>query len=285
MIVVKKVSEAKEIVAGWKAENSRSLGFVPTMGYLHEGHLELMRRARKENEKVAVSIFVNPTQFGPNEDFESYPRDIERDLKLAEEAGADLVFTPEPDEMYGHAPYVTLKAAARTDVLCGKSRPGHFDGVVTVLTKLFHIIQPDRAYFGQKDAQQVAVIRGLVDEFFFPLDIVPVNTVREEDGLAKSSRNVFLTEAERKEAPKIYESLQAGYTFAKEANRSAEDIQNHILSLLREIKGAEMDYIEVLQYPELIPVTENSREIIAAAAVKFSGARLIDNLIWKVNDK
>ncbi|MBS2969380.1 pantoate--beta-alanine ligase [Metabacillus sp. KIGAM252] len=285
MIIINKVHEAKEIVSAWKAEASGSLGFVPTMGYLHEGHLELIKKARADNAKVAVSIFVNPTQFGPNEDFETYPRDLERDLQLARMAGADLVFAPDPSEMYGHAPFVTMTAAARTNVLCGRSRPGHFDGVVTVLTKLFHIMQPDKAYFGKKDAQQVAVIKGLVDEFFFPLEIIPVDTVREEDGLAKSSRNVFLTADERMEAPKIYKSLKAGRLFSEKEKPGAEEIRSYILASLQDIKGAEVDYVEVLQYPELIPVTDQSSEIIAAAAVKFSGARLIDNLIWTRSEK
>ncbi|MTH52140.1 pantoate--beta-alanine ligase [Bacillus mangrovi] len=281
MKTVNTISEARDEIAGWK-EAGHSVGFVPTMGFLHEGHLELIRHAASENRRTAVSIFVNPTQFGPNEDFESYPRDLERDLELAKEAGADLVFAPAASEMYRGTPAVTMKAAARTDVLCGESRPGHFDGVVTVLTKLFHILQPDRAYFGKKDAQQVAVVKGLTDEFFFPLEIVPVETVRESDGLAKSSRNVFLTEDERMQAPKIYKALQAGQRNYEDGFH-AESAKTEILRHLAEIEGGETDYAEILQYPELVPVTEQSREIIAAAAVKFSGARLIDNIIWTVN--
>ncbi|MGD6815789.1 pantoate--beta-alanine ligase [Metabacillus sp. 84] len=285
MNVVSKVSEARKEIAAWKEFHQLSIGFVPTMGFLHEGHLELIKKARTENDKVVVSIFVNPAQFGPNEDYESYPRNLDRDLKLAQEAGADLVFTPDASEMYGPVPAVSLKASARTDVLCGKSRPGHFDGVVTVLTKLFNIIQPARAYFGKKDAQQAAVVKGLVDDLFFPIEIVPVETVREKDGLAKSSRNVYLTDTERQEAPKIYKSLLAGKNLFMEEKLSAEETKEYILSLLNEIQGAEVDYMEVLPYPELIPAAGQSKQMIAAAAVKFSGARLIDNIIWNLEEK
>jgi pantoate--beta-alanine ligase len=176
------------------------------MGFLHEGHLTLIKKAKEQNDTVILSIFVNPTQFGPNEDFEKYPRDEQRDLTLAAKEGVDVVFLPSVDEMYPTFPTTKLTAIDRTNVLCGKSRPGHFDGVVTVLSKLFHITMPDRAYFGLKDAQQVAVTKGLIEDYFFSIEIIGVETVREEDGLAKSSRNVYLTEKEREQAPHLYET-------------------------------------------------------------------------------
>ncbi|MCD7033394.1 pantoate--beta-alanine ligase [Metabacillus sp. GX 13764] len=281
MIKAEKIAELTAAIRKWK-EEGKSIGFVPTMGFLHEGHLSLIKKAKSENDAVVVSIFVNPLQFGPNEDFEAYPRSMERDLAVSEDAGADLVFAPDAGEMYKGKPAAAITVTNRVDVLCGKSRPGHFDGVAAVLTKLFHLTQPDRAYFGMKDAQQVAVVKGLVDEFYFPLEIVPVETVRESDGLAKSSRNVYLTEQERAEAPHLQKALQKAAEMAEAGEWDAAKLENQIKDYLNTHTTAEIDYAEVLSYPELAPPAEESKEIILAAAIKFSKARLIDNITLKL---
>ncbi|MFJ8067509.1 pantoate--beta-alanine ligase [Peribacillus sp. NPDC096447] len=258
--------------------NNKSIGYVATMGFLHEGHATLLEKARKENDIVVLSIFVNPTQFGPNEDFETYPRDLERDEKVAANGGVDYLFYPTVHEMYGEEPSVKVVVQSRTDVLCGRQRPGHFDGVATVLTKFFNIILPDRAYFGKKDAQQVAVIDGLIKDFNFPIQLIAVDTVREEDGLAKSSRNVNLSDQERLEAKELYQSLMK----AKEAVESGERNAANVTALVSEHIGAHtsgvVDYIEVYQYPELKPLESLAGNIIIAMAVKFKHARLIDNI-------
>ncbi|CAH0185075.1 Pantothenate synthetase [Peribacillus sp. Bi96] len=262
--------------------NQKSIGYVATMGFLHEGHATLLEKARKENDIVALSIFVNPLQFGPNEDFETYPRDMERDENIASYAGVDYLFYPTVQEMYGEEPSVKVVVQSRTDCLCGRQRPGHFDGVATVLTKFFNIILPDRAYFGKKDAQQVAVIDGLIQDFNFPIQLVAVDTVREEDGLAKSSRNVYLSDQERKEAKELYQSLLK----AKEAVESGERNPTTVTAMVREHIGAHtngvIDYIEVYQYPELKPLETLFGNIIIAMAVKFKHARLIDNITLNI---
>ncbi|MFJ5747246.1 pantoate--beta-alanine ligase [Peribacillus frigoritolerans] len=258
--------------------NRKSIGYVATMGFLHEGHATLLEKARKENDIVVLSIFVNPMQFGPNEDFETYPRDLERDENVAANGGVDYIFYPTVHEMYGEEPSVKVVVQSRTDVLCGRQRPGHFDGVATVLTKFFNIILPDRAYFGKKDAQQVAVIDGLIKDFNFPIQLVAVDTVREEDGLAKSSRNVNLSDQERMEAKELYQSLLK----AKEAVESGERNAATVTALISEHITAQtsgvIDYIEVYQYPELKPLESLAGNIIIAMAVKFKHARLIDNI-------
>ncbi|MFY0781963.1 pantoate--beta-alanine ligase [Peribacillus simplex] len=262
--------------------NHKSIGYVATMGFLHEGHATLMEKARKENDIVVLSIFVNPLQFGPNEDFETYPRDLERDENVAANAGVDYLFYPTVHEMYGEEPSVKVVVQSRTDCLCGRQRPGHFDGVATVLTKFFNIILPDRAYFGKKDAQQVAVIDGLIKDFNFPIQLVAVDTVREVDGLAKSSRNVNLSDQERMEAKELYQSLLK----AKDAVISGERNTATVTALVSEHIGAHtngvIDYIEIYQYPELKPIEMLSGNVIIAIAVKFKHARLIDNITLNV---
>ncbi|MEH7117898.1 pantoate--beta-alanine ligase [Neobacillus vireti] len=257
----------------------QSIGFVPTMGFLHEGHLTLISKARKENDIVVLSIFVNPLQFGPKEDFSTYPRDFDRDCALAEGEKVDYLFYPSVDEMYPQGPSVKVVVQERTDVLCGKSRPGHFDGVATVITKLFHIISPEKAYFGKKDAQQVAVIEGLITDFNFPIQLIPVDIVREEDGLAKSSRNVNLSPEERKQAPVIYRSLEN----AKRAINDGENNPVVLTSLIKEMitgeSNGQIDYVEILSYPQLRPLEKIDGSFIIAIAVKFSKVRLIDNII------
>ena len=255
-----------------------TIGYVPTMGFLHEGHLSLINKARADNEIVILSIFVNPLQFGPNEDFDRYPRDIERDEKLAKENGVDYLFYPSRDEMYDGEASIQVKVVNRVDVLCGKQRFGHFDGVATVLIKLFNIIQPKRAYFGMKDAQQVAVVDSVIHDFNFPIELIPVETIREEDGLAKSSRNIYLNETERQEAPVLYESL----LLAKSTIVSGIDNVNFIERLIEERitnhTSGEIDYISILSYPKLKTIQTISGKVIIALAVKFTNARLIDNI-------
>ncbi|MBW3113292.1 MULTISPECIES: pantoate--beta-alanine ligase [Bacillaceae] len=262
-----------------------TIGFVPTMGFLHEGHLTLAKEARVNNEIVVMSIFVNPLQFGPNEDFDRYPRDVDRDTELARKAGVDILFIPEAADVYRGKQSVTMSVKERVDVLCGRKREGHFDGVVTVLTKLFHLVQPTRAYFGQKDAQQVAVVEGLVSEYFFPVEIVRVPTVREEDGLAKSSRNVYLSPKERVEAPFLYRSLKAARKSIEDGERNPSVITKKISDDIQGRTSGTIDYVEVYSYPELEELERLEGDIIIALAVQFQQARLIDNIIISVDSE
>lgn len=280
---MKTITTIEEMQATAQAlKKKNTLGYVPTMGYLHEGHIQLIREARKANDIVVVSIFVNPLQFGPNEDFDSYPRDFERDRRICIEEGVDYIFYPSVEEMYPSPLSVKVLVQERTNVLCGESRPGHFDGVATVLTKLFHIIAPERVYMGMKDAQQVAVVSGLISDFHFPIELIPVATVREEDGLAKSSRNVHLSPEEREQAPILYQSLLQ----AKELTEAGETNPNAIISRMRNLietkTSGTIDYIEIYSFPELRPIEKLEGKIIVALAVKFSKARLIDNLVLTV---
>ena len=280
MIVVETKQDLKNKLESYQSH--QTIGFVPTMGFLHEGHVKLIEEARKANDIVVLSIFVNPLQFGPNEDFESYPRDAERDEAIAKQAGVDVLFRPQVDEMYPEKPSYTVSVRNRVNVLCGKSRNGHFDGVATVLTKLFHLVQPNRAYFGMKDAQQVAVIDGLIKEFHFPIDLVPVSTVREEDGLAKSSRNVYLNEEERSQAPILFKSLKIAEENIINGERNKQAIIEKVSSLIKTETSGIIDYIEILSYPELKELEIISGKIIIALAVKFTNARLIDNLTIEI---
>lgn len=274
---------AKEIQAA--KQSQKTIGLVPTMGYLHEGHLTLAQTARAENDVVVMSIFVNPTQFGPNEDFESYPRDLPRDTALAESVGVDIVFAPNVEEMYPPQDGgIRLHAGEQATILCGASRPGHFDGVLQVVSKLFHLTMPNRAYFGQKDAQQVAIIATMVRDFNFPLEIRVVPIVREEDGLAKSSRNVYLSGSERQEAPAINEALQlARDSFL--ANGDADSALAKAKAHIQARTHGRIDYIELLAYPpDLTPVTATTQQVLLAAAVYIGKTRLIDNCIFTVKE-
>ncbi|MGG3122571.1 pantoate--beta-alanine ligase [Priestia megaterium] len=281
---MKVITTIKDMQQEMKKEKQlgRSIGFVPTMGYLHEGHATLLGAARTENEVVALSIFVNPTQFGPNEDFDTYPRDFERDERVAKEANVDYLFYPLAEEMYKPSRSVAITVTDRVDVLCGQKRPGHFDGVATVLTKLFHIVTPDRAYFGKKDAQQVAVVDGLIEDFNFPVELRAVDTVREADGLAKSSRNVYLTDKEREEAPVLFKSLQSALQLLESGEKHVEIIKQAIRKEIEQYTSGKVDYIEVYTYPELKTIKQAAGKIIIALAVQFSKARLIDNVIVDV---
>ncbi|MDN4522841.1 pantoate--beta-alanine ligase [Fictibacillus fluitans] len=262
----------------------KSLGFVPTMGYLHDGHAALMQQAIRENDIVVVSSFVNPLQFGPNEDFERYPRDFARDEKVANDNGVDVVFYPEVREMYPDQPSVVLHVTKRVNALCGKTREGHFDGVATVLSKLFHLVSPTRAYFGMKDAQQVAVVQGLIKDLNFQVELVACPTVREEDGLAKSSRNVYLSPQERKEAPVLYRSLKvAAELLEKEKNITL--VKEKMVEYVETETSGSVDYFEILSYPELEEVPFSGQTMIIALAVQFENARLIDNLLFTHNER
>lgn len=259
---------------------NKMIGFVPTMGYFHEGHLSLMSQAKEENDILIVSVFVNPLQFGPNEDFDTYPRDEERDIRLAKEQGVDVLFMPHVTEMYPTELSITMQVGERANALCGRSRPGHFDGVVTVLSKLFNLIQPNKVYVGMKDAQQVAVIDGLINDYNFPIKLIGLPTVREQSGLAKSSRNVNLSDEERIEAIWIQKALRVGQQLVSDGEvRSSEIIKAVEQLILKETNG-KIDYIELLSYPTLKPVTMIKQNVILATAVKFNKVRLIDNIIF-----
>ncbi|WP_458117443.1 pantoate--beta-alanine ligase [Bacillus sp. PK6-026] len=277
MIQIHTAKDIQNATKNYRKEG-KTIGFVPTMGFLHEGHMSLVEKARKDNDIVVMSIFVNPMQFGPGEDYEAYPRDIERDRQLAADGGVDILFTPEPEEMYGQESTVTASVKKRTDVLCGRSREGHFDGVATVLTKLFNLTFPTRVYFGMKDAQQVAVVDGLINDFFMDIELIPVETKREEDGLAKSSRNVNLRAEERQEAPALFQALQRGAELIRDGERDAEAVKREVRSILEKTSGV-IDYADIYSYPDLEIREPLTGKVIIAVAVQFSKARLIDNII------
>ncbi|MBC1546803.1 pantoate--beta-alanine ligase [Listeria sp. FSL L7-1435] len=282
MLIIRNKQELKEAILKQKQAN-KTIGFVPTMGFLHEGHMTLVSHARKENDFVVMSVFVNPTQFGPNEDFDAYPRDEAHDAELAEQGGVDILFIPTVEEIYPTELATKLHVVKRVSVLDGADREGHFDGVVTVLTKLFHLVNPDNAYFGQKDAQQVAVVSGLVEDYFFPVNLRIIATVREADGLAKSSRNVYLTETERQEAPVIHAALQMGRALIESGETDEQKIVQVMTNKINEQTSHEkIAYLALYAYPEFTPVTDWSKGIIIAAAVKYSKARLIDNELINV---
>ncbi|MFC0470257.1 pantoate--beta-alanine ligase [Halalkalibacter kiskunsagensis] len=280
MKIIETIEEVRQEIT--KARTAgQSVGFVPTMGYLHEGHVSLIKSARKKHDIVIVSIFVNPLQFGPNEDLDRYPRDLKRDEQLAKEEGTDLIFYPSVTEMYPEKMPMTIHVTKGVDVLCGASRPGHFDGVATVVMKLLQIIQPDEAFFGQKDAQQLAVIINMVEAFNIPVIITACPTIREEDGLAKSSRNVYLTEEERLEAPLLYETLTYGADLIQSGERARTKILKILTERLQEGSG-KLDYIDVLRYPSLETTEEIQGKAILAVAYYYKNARLIDNYIVEV---
>lgn len=279
---MKIVSTIKELTAHITTVKKavKTIGLVPTMGYLHEGHMALATAARRENDIVVMSLFVNPAQFGPNEDYESYPRDLNRDSKIAEEVGVDFLFAPSVSEMYPTSGGIQILAGPQANILCGATRPGHFDGVLKIVTKLFHITQPTKAYFGQKDAQQLALIETLARDYNFPLEIRSVPIVREEDGLAKSSRNVFLTEQQRKEAVVIHQALilAKNHYFESENNIEATNFaKEHIIAN----SNGQIDYLQMLSYPDLTEVAEQTEKVLIAAAVYFGKTRLIDNIIFQ----
>jgi len=273
------VCESIQALRQARSQCEGTLGFVPTMGYLHEGHLELVRRAAAENDHVAVSIFVNPTQFGPNEDFNAYPRSLERDLALLSAFRRLIVFTPSVQEMYptGFQTYVNVEVISQG--LEGERRPGHFRGVATVVAKLFNIVQPHRAYFGQKDAQQLAVIRQMVHDLAFPVEIIGVPTVRAADGLALSSRNSYLTPQERAAAPVLYRALSTARARYEAGERDAEALRRVMQDVLAAEPLAQVDYISVAD-AETLRECEGAitGAVLLSMAVRIGRARLIDNI-------
>lgn len=290
MEVVQHVATLREELAKLRAQKSEAIhvGFVPTMGYLHEGHMSLIEKAKAQCDVVVLSIYVNPLQFGPTEDLATYPRDLQRDLDIAKQLGVDVVFAPSDEEMYPRPIKSRVIVSGVSDVLCGASRPGHFDGVATVVMKLLQIVQPDRVYFGMKDAQQIAVIQQVVHDLNVNVDVIACETMREDDGLAKSSRNVYLAEEEREQAVVLYEALQLAERLVREQPELTigewrKRIEAHIVTA----PLAVIDYVDVLSYPELEAVETDAsvasftkeNSLIVALAVKFGTTRLIDNRV------
>lgn len=284
MIVCRTIPELKQQLAELRNGDKR-IGFVPTMGYLHEGHASLLREARANNDLVVLSIFINPLQFGANEDLDRYPRDEERDMAIAAECRTDLVFIPSVQEMYPNKPLTKVIVDQITNRLCGASRPGHFDGVGTVVSKLFHLVKPDRAYFGMKDAQQVAVIQQMTMDLNFEVEIVPCAIVREPDGLALSSRNVYLNAEQRLQAVVLSKSLQRAEEWLQEPQMTSRLFLEKVADMISEASEASIEYAELLMYPALEPIEDDayiqtiSSPLILALAVKFGGTRLIDNCL------
>jgi len=294
MKVFTAISELKEFlksgrIAAIREGRELQVGLVPTMGYLHEGHASLLRRARTENDLVVLSIFVNPIQFGPNEDLDRYPRDAERDLALAEREGVDAVFMPSVEVMYPQPTKTKIAVAELTSKLCGATRPGHFDGVTTVVSKLFNIVAPNRAYFGQKDAQQVAVVAQMVKDLNFDIEIVPCPIVRENDGLALSSRNVYLSVEEHESALILSRSLKQleADVYSGQAT-TAMEARQQLMQKISSEPLAEIDYVEIAAFPDLTALQETNSlsselkahgAILVAVAVKFGTTRLIDNVL------
>ena len=280
MEIITTIENIRSIVNQWK-DKGYSIGFVPTMGYLHDGHAALIDQARKDNDKVIVSIFVNPTQFGENEDLNSYPSDINRDKSLCEAHKADIIFAPTSDEMY-HDRKAFVNIIELSDTLCGISRPIHFKGVCTVVAKLFNIIQPTNAYFGEKDAQQLAIIRKMVFDLNFPVNIIGVPIVRESDGLAKSSRNTYLSSEERKAATILYKAIQEGKQYINRG-ASADSIINVMTNIVNTEPLAKIDYISVVDAITMQPVQEITAPVLVAMAVYIGSTRLIDNFSFDAN--
>ena len=278
MKIIRTVSEMQSLARSL-VKQGRTIGFVPTMGYLHEGHLSLMRRARQECDVVVASIFVNPTQFGPLEDFERYPRDEEGDRKKCESAGVDVLFMPAAAEMYPEKPVVFVAVEGITDILEGAIRPGHFRGVATVVAKLFNIVLPAKAYFGQKDFQQCAVIKRMVKGLNADVEIVVLSTVREQDGLAMSSRNSYLNPEERHAAAIIYRAMSAAEQLIKAGVKEPEKVKNKATAVLKEVAGLLIDYVEVADPETLAPLSEMKGPAVILVAVRLGKTRLIDNML------
>ena len=278
MQIVKTVEDVRKQVKVWR-ERGLSVGLVPTMGYLHEGHKSLIDKAVEQNDCVVVSVFVNPIQFGPTEDLATYPRDLEHDAAICEEAGADLIFHPQPEEMYYDDFCTYIDMDNLTKGLCGRTRPTHFRGVCTVVGKLFHIVGPDRAYFGQKDAQQLAVIRRMVRDLNFPLQIVGCPIVREEDGLAKSSRNTYLSPEERKAAVILHKGLEKGEEMVRAGERDAGKVKKAICDIIESEPLAKIYYVDIVDFDNIQEKEVLEGSVLAAVAVYIGKTRLIDNFI------
>lgn len=281
MKIVKTVEEVRQEVKAWRKEGL-TVGLVPTMGFLHEGHKSLIDRAVAENDRVVVSDFVNPTQFGAGEDLESYPRDLSRDAELCREAGASLIFNTEPEEMYAQDACTMVDMSGDlTTELCGRTRPIHFRGVCTVVSKLFNIVAPDRAYFGQKDAQQLAVIRRMVRDLNFDIEIVGCPIIREEDGLAKSSRNTYLNSEERKAALVLSRAVSKGRAMAEAGEKDADKIVAEMTECINQEPLARIDYVKAVNAETIVPVSVMEPPVLVAMAVYVGKTRLIDNFIYE----
>lgn len=272
------IDSVKEIIRSWKKNDSR-IGLVPTMGYLHEGHESLMQAARRNSDKVVVSIFVNPLQFGPTEDLERYPRDLEHDLEVCERNHVDAVFCPDVSVMYPGDFYTSVEMKGLTEGLCGKSRPGHFTGVCTVVCKLFNIVEPDSAYFGQKDAQQLAVIRQMVSDLNIPVSIIGCPIVREPDGLAKSSRNTYLSPDERKAALSLSRALRLAEQAVERGERDRKHIVDGMENILKQEALVRPEYIEIVDSAHLRPLETLGGDVLFALAARVGNTRLIDNTL------
>ena len=281
MEVFENIPAMKQFVRMKKAEG-KTIGFVPTMGYLHSGHLSLIEKSTSQNDVTVISIFVNPTQFGENEDLDQYPRDFERDCRLAQEAGADAVFFPTAGMMYPEGYKTYVEVVDITKRLCGVTRPTHFKGVTTVVTKLFHIVAPDRAYFGQKDAQQLLVIRRMVKDLNMDIEIVGCPIVRETDGLAMSSRNLYLSEEERTQATVLNQSLEMAEKMIDSGEQDSNTVKKAIKEKIGTMDLARIDYVELVDTESLLPAQQITGEVLIALAVYFGKTRLIDNRILEV---
>ena len=278
MKIVSTVEQVREEVKKWR-QQGLTVGLVPTMGYLHEGHKSLIDKAVAQNDKVVVSVFVNPIQFGPTEDLATYPRDLERDAALCEDAGAALIFHPEKEDMYFDDFCTYIDMDGLTKGLCGKTRPIHFRGVCTVVGKLFNIVHPDRAYFGQKDAQQLAVVRRMVRDLNFDLEIVGCPIIREEDGLAKSSRNTYLSEEERKAAVILHKGLVKGEQMVRAGEKDVKKVLDAITEIIESEPLARIDYVEAVDFDNIETIDTIEGSVLVAVAVYIGKTRLIDNFI------
>ncbi|MFA5073663.1 MAG: pantoate--beta-alanine ligase [Nitrospirota bacterium] len=278
MKIITSITEMKTRAHSLRREG-KTIGFVPTMGFLHEGHLSLMDQARKESDIVVASIFVNPTQFGPGEDFDRYPRDEAGDQKKCNSAGVDILFLPPAEEMYPGKPSVFVCVEEISDVLEGAIRPGHYRGVATIVAKLFHIVQPSWAYFGQKDYQQCVVIKRMVQELHMDVKINIQPTIREESGLALSSRNSYLRTEERKTASIIYRAMSAAHALAKAGMRNSGELKDKVKAVLNEVSNISIDYVEIVHPDSLFPIVYAKKGSVLLAAVRIGKTRLIDNIV------
>ncbi len=279
---MKTIKHVSEMIEASKSYRGKNVGFVPTMGALHAGHLSLVKRARSDNEIVVVSIFVNPTQFGPREDFNAYPRMLDKDQSLLEGENVDYLFAPETSEMYPKGFSTSIHVANLTDYLCGYYRPGHFDGVALVVNKLFNIVKPTRAYFGQKDAQQFRMLRRMVQDLNMDVEMIEMPIVREADGLALSSRNMYLSAEERKEATMLHQAIKYAVDQIKSGRRDAYKIKLEAINRLRASPNIKVQYFEIVDEETLVPVSNVKSKVIVAAAIFLGKTRLIDNEIVDV---
>ena len=281
MNIIENIRDTKAEIKRLRQEG-KSIGFVPTMGFLHEGHMSLVTKSVEENDITVVSIFVNPTQFGPNEDLEAYPRDFERDKAMLIEAGADIIFFPSPEEIYPKKYLTTVKLTGVTENLCGLSRPGHFDGVSTIVCKLFNIVAPDKAYFGSKDYQQLQVIKSMVRDLDMDVEVIGMPIIREADGLAMSSRNVYLKDAERESALSLSKSFDLVQKLIDEGEKDAKAIRTRIIDFILFHKNTNVDYVELVDPQMINSLDQIDVDFVLALAVKVGKARLIDNKYFTI---